>query len=98
MQSTQPIVGSACCPHCASDISPAPIPFGQSACTACHRKLWYLSIDAVPAYFRYADAAFVRELFAATLDKHLQLSAAGFDSIDAVELIVEFEDALAAAI
>jgi hypothetical protein len=76
---------------------PERIPFGQTVCQRCRRQLWYLCIRTAPTYFRFADVELVQKLFHATKDMQGKLMEAGFDGFDAVDLIVEFEDELAAA-
>jgi hypothetical protein len=93
-----PPVGSPHCPHCAAPITPdTPMPFGLATCPACARPLFFLTLRGDLAFFRHADAQLVRQLFDALPDAHPLPKDLALDSLDTVELIVEFELALAEA-
>jgi hypothetical protein len=70
------------------------LPFGVVGCEGCGRSLWYLTAEGRRVFFRYAEARFVRELFAAIPEQQRLPRWLGADGLDVVELVMEFEEAL----
>jgi len=71
-----------------------PLPFGLVKCSNCGQRVWFLTICCERTFFRYEAAQLVRQLFHG-LPADQQLSQElGFDRLDAVELVVDFESAL----
>ncbi len=92
------VVGSERCPHCDGTIVPEiAVPFGEATCASCGQPVWFLTVEGSLVFFRYCDAAFVRELFEAIPEQQRFAERLGLDSLDVVELLVDFEEALARA-
>ena len=70
------------------------LPFGAAECGGCGRSLWFVSVEGERMFFAYAEAKFVRRLFDAIPDQQLLPRELGMDSMDVVEVVMEFEEAL----
>ena len=89
-------VGSACCPHCAARVATrvGRLPFGAVDCDGCGRPLWFVTVEGERKFFAHAEAKFVRRLFDALPHHQLLPRELGMDSMDVVEVVIEFEEAL----
>ena len=88
-------VGSQHCPHCGftPDFARA-FPFGAVDCDSCGRRVWFLTVCGARLFFRYEEAQLVRELFRRAIDHQEFDESLNADSLDKVELVMEFEDEL----
>jgi acyl carrier protein len=57
-----------------------------------------VTVDGSRRFFRYAEAAFVKRLLREIPDQQVMLKELGMDSLDVVEVVVEFEEALDATV
>lgn len=87
--------GSSSCPYCGQDVHrDAPLPFGLATCSHCGQRVWFLTVGGALSYFRYEAAGLVRHLFHGLPDEQRLPQALKFDSLDHVELLIAFEEAL----
>ncbi|HUG93530.1 MAG TPA: phosphopantetheine-binding protein [Planctomycetaceae bacterium] len=98
------------CPVCRSDICIEPSrPFGDAPCPSCGYLLWFVSLGGEVRYFPEEHAESVRERLIEVVSRQLGVPAAELrdpsvlsavlrdlqaDSLDLVELAMEFEDSL----
>ena len=94
------------CPVCHADIKVEPsLPFGDAPCPVCGHLLWFITLTPGTRYFDATNAQGLRDRVHQLLAKHLGIpveevdSEGTFfqdlraDSLDIVELVMEFDDA-----
>jgi len=70
------------------------LPFGAVECGGCGQLLWFVTVEGERKFFAYAEAKFVRRVFDAIPDHQLLPRELGMDSMDVVEVVMEFGEAL----
>jgi hypothetical protein len=93
------------CPICASEVHVEPSrPLGDAPCPSCGTLLWFFQDSTETHFFASGEAGAIRELLrtittadqeqseSATQQLQSLLKKLGADSLDVVELVMEFEE------
>ena len=90
--------GKLDCPSCGGvPAKTYDLPFGGLECESCGDRIWHLVVSSERFHFEFKEAKVVRQLLEDAIENHNLLGSIEMDSVDTVERVMEFEDALEGA-